>query len=142
MFVLLIVDFNNENLTHINDDDTRGSHGKQTFLLLIAICGFADLLKEVLMHQEQPSSPKWTRSPLKKFNKVAPLNVTDKNTTVELKPSLDSPLLTTARSIVTDTNDTLDNDDNDDDNDDTVNVIANHNADSNVVTFQIESSTS
>ena len=100
---------------------------------------FVDLLKEVLIHQDQPSSPKRPRSPLRKFNKVAPLNVIDKNTTVESKSSLDSPLLTTARSIVTDTNDALNDDDDNDD--DTVNVIANQNADSNV-TFQIEPSTS
>lgn len=101
------------------------------FLLPIDIIIFIDLLKEVLMHQDQLSSPKRARSPLRKFNKVVPLNVTDKNTTVELKPSLDSPLLTTARSVVTDTNDALDNGDDDD-------VIVNHNADS----FQIEPSTS
>ena len=51
-----------------------------------------DLLKEVLSHQEQPSSPKRPHSPLrKKFNKVAPLDVSSKNT--DLTPSLESPLV-------------------------------------------------
>ena len=91
------------------------------------------MLKEVLTHHDQPSSPKRPRSPLKKFNKVAPLNITDKNSAVESTPSLDSPLLTASKPIVMDTNTTLDDDD------DTAHydVIANPNVDSNV-TFQIK----
>ena len=88
------------------------------------------------MHQDQPSSPKRPRSPLKKFNKVAPLNITDKNSTVETKSSLDSPLLTASKPIVMDTNTTQDDDDDDDD-DNTAHVIVNPNVDSNM-TFQIK----
>lgn len=112
-------DFNHstENLTHTNNhDDTGGSY---------------DLLKEVLMHQERPSSPKRPLSPLKKFNKVAPLNITEKNSVVDSQSSLDSPLLTAAKPIVMDTNATQEDDDN------TAHIIANPNVDSNV-TFQIK----
>ena len=84
------------------------------------------------MHQDQPSSPKRPRSPLKKFNKVAPLNLTDKNSTAEIKSSLDSPLLTASKPIVMDTNSAQDDDD-----DDEACVIANPNVDSNT-TFQIK----
>ncbi|XP_065884108.1 ankyrin repeat, PH and SEC7 domain containing protein secG-like [Dysidea avara] len=57
--------------------------------------GSSDLLKEVLSHQDQPSSPKRPHSPLrKKFNKVAPLDVSNKNT--DSKPSLESPLMATS----------------------------------------------
>ena len=83
------------------------------------------------MHQDQPSSPKRPRSPLKKFNKVAPLDLTDKKSTAETKSSLDSPLLTANKPVVMDTNTTQDNDDN------TACVIANPNVDSNA-TFQIK----
>lgn len=83
------------------------------------------------MHQERPSSPKRPLSPLKKFNKVAPLNITEKNSVVDSQSSLDSPLLTAAKPIVMDTNATREDDDN------TAHVIANPNVDSNV-TFQIK----
>ena len=90
---------------------------------------FIDLLKEVLMHQDYPSSPKRPRSPLKKFNKVAPLNIADKNSAVESKSSLDSPLLTASKSIAMDTTTAQE-----DDADKTACVIANPSVDdSNVI---------
>ena len=85
------------------------------------------------MHQDRPSSPKRPQSPLRKFNKVAPLNIADKNSGVESKSSLDSPLLTAAKPIAMDTNATME--------DDTAHVIANPNVEKNV-TFQIELSSS
>ena len=97
------------------------------------------------MHQDRPSSPKRPQSPLRKFNKVAPLNLADKNSGVESKSSLDSPLLTAAKPVVMDTNVTVKNDDNTNvaakNDDNTACVIANPNVDNNV-TFQNEPSTS
>lgn len=82
---------------------------------------FVDLLKEVLTHHDQLPSPKQPLSPLKKFNKVAPLN--DKKSAVA---SLDSPLLTATKPVTMDTNGSLDNND---DSNNRVHVIANPNAD-------------
>lgn len=139
LFVCFFAYLITENLTYGSDHDNNGgSYGEHTLFRLVNTycCGFVDLLKEVLMHQEQPSSPKRPRSPLKKCNKVAPLNITDKNSALESKPSLDSPLLTTAKPIVMDTNVTLDNDD-----DSMAHVIANPNVDSNSI-LQIKPFTS